>query len=78
VQNGANNNFKKYMNTYCRCLGVHEISQMYAKGSKQDKIYKKVVISTLTVHCSYNYHKVTLGESMCQVTLVFSIKFIKI
>jgi hypothetical protein len=43
---------------YCRCLGVHEISQMYAKGQNKIKYTEKIVISTLTVYCSYNYHKV--------------------
>jgi len=40
------------------------------------KYIEKVDISTLTLCCSYNYHKVS--ESTCQVILVYSTKFIRI
>jgi hypothetical protein len=37
---------------------TNEVLNIVAR-SKQVKVYRKVNLSTLTLHCSYNYHKIT-------------------
>ncbi len=44
-------------------LGIKYFESFYfIIGLKQDKLYGKVNVSTLTLCCSYNYHKVTLNK----------------